>query len=303
MKNRGIGGGVRHKLLSIGVTAGIIGALWGAPAAFAAPPQAVVKTASKSIAAAPAPTLGGTPKVGQVLSARAGTWAPSAVTLKYQWKRAGVNIAGATGTTYRAVAADAGKKVAVTVTGSKASYTTTSRTSTAVLVSATGPVSAIPADGTHLVGKTLAPGTYVTAGTAKGCFWKRLKANNHAFTSILGQGFGYGQRVVTVSAGDVALLTQNCGAWKPIAAAGLSKKSSIPGDGVYVVSAQINPGLYRASSAAKGCVWERIRNYGGATSGIIAHGFSKTTPPTVRINAGDAGFESAGCGSWSRVGN
>ncbi|SMH50526.1 Serine protease, subtilisin family [Rathayibacter oskolensis] len=75
------------------------------------------------------PTITGTAKVGQTLTATPGTWAPSPVTLNYQWKRAGVAISGATSATYKPVAADAGKVVTVTVTGTKAGYTTLAKTS------------------------------------------------------------------------------------------------------------------------------------------------------------------------------
>jgi formylmethanofuran dehydrogenase subunit E len=53
------------------------------------------------------------------------------VALAYQWKRSGVNIVGATTGSYVLTAADVGKTVTVTVTGSKAGYTTTAKTSAA----------------------------------------------------------------------------------------------------------------------------------------------------------------------------
>ena len=43
-----------------------------------------------------APAITGTAKVGQVLSASAGTWNPSDVTVDYQWVAGGVDISGAT---------------------------------------------------------------------------------------------------------------------------------------------------------------------------------------------------------------
>ncbi|MGP5033278.1 hypothetical protein ACTXJG_17955, partial [Glutamicibacter arilaitensis] len=49
--------------------------------------------------------------------------------LKYQWKRDGVSIAGATSAAYQLVAADAGRKISVTVTGSKSGYKSVSKTS------------------------------------------------------------------------------------------------------------------------------------------------------------------------------
>ena len=58
----------------------------------------------------------------------------SAGTLSYQWKRGGTAISGATSATYKTVSADAGKAITVTVTGTKAGYTTLSKTSAAKTV-------------------------------------------------------------------------------------------------------------------------------------------------------------------------
>ncbi|ROQ64961.1 hypothetical protein EDF36_0463 [Rathayibacter sp. PhB152] len=80
------------------------------------------------------PTITGTAKVGQTLTAVPGTWTPAPVTLSYQWKRGGTAISGATSATYKTVSADAGKAVTVTVTGTKAGYTTLSKTSAAKTV-------------------------------------------------------------------------------------------------------------------------------------------------------------------------
>jgi hypothetical protein len=75
------------------------------------------------------PTISGTPKVGSTLAAKPGKWGPGSVTFKYQWKRDGKAITGATKSKYRLSAADAGRSVTVTVTGSRSGYNAESRTS------------------------------------------------------------------------------------------------------------------------------------------------------------------------------
>ncbi|HEY1106817.1 MAG TPA: carboxypeptidase regulatory-like domain-containing protein, partial [Agromyces sp.] len=65
------------------------------------------------------------------LTATAGTWAPAPVTLKYQWRRNGVAITGATGSTYLLGSSVRGARITVTVTGSKTAYTSVARTSAA----------------------------------------------------------------------------------------------------------------------------------------------------------------------------
>ncbi len=71
---------------------------------------------------AAAPTVSGTPKVGQTLTATAAAWSPSGATTSYQWLRDGQPIAGATGATYVLATDDAGRDVAVRVIGTRAGY-------------------------------------------------------------------------------------------------------------------------------------------------------------------------------------
>ena len=85
-------------------------------------------TAPKPVTAV-TPTISGTTVTGQKLTAKAGTWGPAPVSLKYQWKRNGVAISNATASTYVLRSADAGTKITVTVTGSKTGYVTAAKTS------------------------------------------------------------------------------------------------------------------------------------------------------------------------------
>ena len=85
------------------------------------------------------PSVSGNPTVGKILSVVAGEWKPTPVRLTYQWLRDGSAIAGATGADYKLVAADVGKKVSVKVTGSKAGYTTVSKTSAQTVAVAAAP--------------------------------------------------------------------------------------------------------------------------------------------------------------------
>ena len=91
--------------------------------------SAAVSVPLVSLTATPVPTIAGTAKVGSVLTAKAGTWSPAPVTLKYQWLRNGKTISGATASTYKLLAADGGSKITVTVTGSKANYKAVTKTS------------------------------------------------------------------------------------------------------------------------------------------------------------------------------
>ncbi|QXT63965.1 hypothetical protein [Tessaracoccus palaemonis] len=80
----------------------------------------------------PTPSISGTARIGKTLKAKAGTWGPGTVTLKYQWLRGGKAITGATKSTYKLTSKDKGAKVSVKVTGSRSGYATVSKTSKSV---------------------------------------------------------------------------------------------------------------------------------------------------------------------------
>jgi Tol biopolymer transport system component len=84
------------------------------------------------------PTIGGTAKVGSKLTAKPGSWT-SGTKVSYQWKREGKAISGATTSSYKLVAADAGKKITVTVTGAKSGYAKLAKTSSSKTVAKVAP--------------------------------------------------------------------------------------------------------------------------------------------------------------------
>jgi hypothetical protein len=75
------------------------------------------------------PRIAGTAAVGDTLTVKPGTWRPPGVTLTYQWQADGTPITGATATTLKLTTAQAGKKIQVKVTGSKAGCITATTTS------------------------------------------------------------------------------------------------------------------------------------------------------------------------------
>jgi hypothetical protein len=77
------------------------------------------------------PIVSGVGTVGSMLTCTSGTWTNSP-TLTYQWGSAGVNVPGATGTTYVLQASDSGNNVDCQVTGTNLGGTATI-TSNAVL--------------------------------------------------------------------------------------------------------------------------------------------------------------------------
>ncbi|CAL8968868.1 hypothetical protein PROP_00397 [Propionicimonas sp. T2.31MG-18] len=136
-----------------------------------------VKTSAKSrrVMRAGTPRIAGVLAVGTTLSAGRGTWT-SHVSFSYQWLRDGVEIAGATRSSYTLVPDDADRTLTVTVTGRRAGYATATRTSAQTLrvMLAGSPTVA----GTLATGSLLSatPGVW-TAGTSLSYQWSRSGEN------------------------------------------------------------------------------------------------------------------------------
>lgn len=71
------------------------------------------------------------------------------------------------------------------------------------------------------------------------------------------------------------------------------------GDGSYRVGIDIAAGTYRSSATATSCYWKRMSNFTG-TDDIIAN-YLSNSPTTVTILASDAGFQTRGCGTWTKT--
>lgn len=102
---------------------------------------------------------------------------------------------------------------AATTTSAAAGVATTGATPTV----APGPKTSFKGDGTYRVGADIAPGTYTTAGPAKGgigsCYWSRLSSLDGEFGSIIANENLEGQGVVTIAATDAAFKTTGCQDW------------------------------------------------------------------------------------------
>ncbi|UOR01471.1 S-layer homology domain-containing protein [Leucobacter allii] len=92
------------------------------------------------------PTISGTARPGETLTASPGTWGPAPVSLSYQWLRNGVAIDGATAASYTPEGADIGRTLSVAVTGTKTGYASATRTSaeTASVALASAPFIDVP---------------------------------------------------------------------------------------------------------------------------------------------------------------
>ena len=88
-----------------------------------------IQSTARTFTATPVPTITGVPQAGRRLTAVPGTWKPVPVVLSYRWAVNGVSVSGATASTFTPSNTQVGKRVTVTVTGTKAGYRTVSKTS------------------------------------------------------------------------------------------------------------------------------------------------------------------------------
>lgn len=125
------------------------------------------------------PTISGASRVGSTLTVAPGTWAPSDVTLSYQWLRDGRRVSGQTSTRYVPVPGDLGKVIACQVMAQNDIDSATERVEASSVVAPgliTAPRPTI--SGKVKVGKKLLarPGT-ARPGTAHPTYrWKRGSA-------------------------------------------------------------------------------------------------------------------------------
>src|SRR4051794_34483866 len=162
------------------VLAGIVTAL-----ATAAPPS---NTA--------APTVSGTAREGETLTAANGTWANDPTSFSYQWQRCNADrtgcaaISGATNKSYTLASADTDHRVRVLVTASNADGQSSSTSATSGVVSGTGaPVnSAKPSiSGTPTVGEELSASNGTWSGGARtfSYQWQRCDSTGSGCVNVV----------------------------------------------------------------------------------------------------------------------
>jgi hypothetical protein len=177
-----------------------------------------------------APAVTGTATVGQTLSTTNGTWTGApAPTFTYQWQRTGVNISGATSSTYVLVAADYANTIrcVVKATNSIAPSGVTANSNSTASVAGNAPVNTVaPAvTGTATVGQTLTTtnGTWTGVPTPTFTYqWQRVTTNISGATSstyvLVDADAGNAIRCVVTGTNAVAAVAANSNATAAVAA-------------------------------------------------------------------------------------
>lgn len=257
--------------------------------------------------ATPTPTIVGSSYVGATLKVSAGTWSPTP-TLSYRWKRNGVSISGATGTSYKLTSYDYGKKITVTVGAKRTAYTSTSRTS-ASTTTITKPFTTATApkiSGTARAGVTLTALVGTWSPTPSYSYqWKRdgvavagATGKTYALTTadlgarmtvtVTYKRSGYYTRVLTTSATS------------PVAVA-----TTMTADGLFEVGREIAPGTYY-STYGNDCYFERradadAPDYETALGYQYWYGADAGGQKVITILSTDEYFFTDGCGTWRPI--
>jgi hypothetical protein len=177
----------------------------------------------------------------------------------------------------------------------------------AVLTGATPATAAarntIPGSGTYLVGKDFQAGVYRSTSNSS-CYWERASNASGSLSSILANDIGSGQRLVYVRSTDRIFKTSGCHTWNRVFSSVLktrSTRTTILGNGAYLVGSDFRPGTYRSTGNSGSCYWKRARSADGTLGSIIANGIS-TGQLVVTISATDSVFETSRCTTWRRIG-
>ena len=124
-----------------------------------------------------APTITGTARRGELLTASPGSWSGEGNQIAYQWQRDGVDIEGATGPAYTLTVADVGAVVRVVVTATNPDGSASRASAPTAAVAAAPPVNTVAPVVTGAAVRTTTlsaePGTWSGAGNTYAFQWQR----------------------------------------------------------------------------------------------------------------------------------
>jgi hypothetical protein len=147
------------------------------------------------------------------------------------------------------------------------------------------------------VGKDIQAGTYRTRVGSSACYYQRLSGFGGTIGEIIANNITDAPAIVTIAATDKGFTSQNCGTWTEDMSQITSSNTTF-GDGMYMVPTDITPGTYK-NTGAQGCYWARLSGFGNTLDDIIANN-DTDLPTIVTIAASDKGFQSNGCGTWTK---
>lgn len=153
-------------------------------------------------------------------------------------------------------------------------------------------------EGIKIVGNEIKAGTYRSMG-GSACYWERLSGFGGTLDEILANENANGPTVVTIAPTDKGFDSSGCGVWTQDLTPIRSNPTATFGNGTFIVNKDVAPGTWR-SSGSDSCYWARLTGFSGELEDIIAND-NVTGPAIVAIGAGDIGFVSSDCGTWTKI--
>jgi surface antigen len=208
------------------------------------------------------PALNGTPQVGVELSAEPGAWSPAPVTLTYRWAADGVAIEGADDPSYTPGPSQVGRRLTVTVTGSRQGYAAvraTSPASVAVLPGVLIPTATPSPQGTPRPGSRLrlAAVRFAPAATGLRRQWLRAGrpvpgATGPTYT-VRGADLGRRLRVrTTATRRGYAAVTTVSAPTSPVRTRPVVRLTARPGEGRVTLTVAVTaPGVSRVTGRVR----------------------------------------------------
>lgn len=150
--------------------------------------------------------------------------------------------------------------------------------------------------GMYRVGKDVPAGTYRSLGGSN-CYWARLRSFSGDLNAIIANANPRGPALATIKRTDKGFETSGCAKWTNHIVR-ITKSKTRFAQGEFIVRLDVAPSTY-GSRGGSNCYWSRLRAFTGDLGAIIANGNPRGRA-IVTIKRTDKGFESQGCGTWTR---
>lgn len=152
--------------------------------------------------------------------------------------------------------------------------------------------------GTYLVNDDIEPGRYRSESGVT--YFERLSGLSGEFDDIIANAaLPSGPVIVDIKSSDMAFKTEGSGTWYLLDDSYQPEVKTTFSDGWWIVGVDIEPGNYRTQDDVQ--YWARLSGFSHGFGDIIANGAMVTGGTIIEISSSDAGFETQGGASWTKI--
>ncbi|HEY0118457.1 MAG TPA: hypothetical protein VGC04_06735, partial [Cellulomonas sp.] len=161
-------------------------------------------------------------------------------------------------------------------------------------------------EGQFRVGTDIAAGRYKTTIPADSlCYIESAATNGDIIDNVLVYMSVSTTYYWDVDATDGIVTSQDCGTWHTVSPSDAPQLVAQPADGRFRVGIDIAPGTYRTvvpGSESMACYVESSNGFRGSATVLNNANFDGGATVNWTVSPSDVGFESEGCGTWTKVG-